>query len=183
MSLVNPAAGTYTIVVDGYAVPAGTTEYDYRDVYFAPSLGTVKVDESKPVKLANGASAQVGAEVLVAWRGSRGPSVLRRGPAGERPRHRRGHRQRRDREGHAVTHQRCDPYKGAGVPVSARPLSACCRLLDLLAACPGHDRDPSPRERAVLIGSEPHDGQVPLPGKDVDLHACTAARGQRAAQM
>lgn len=65
VSLVKPAAGTYTIVVDGYSVPAGTTEYDYRDVFFSTSLGTVKVDSSKPVELANGASAQVSAEVVV----------------------------------------------------------------------------------------------------------------------
>ncbi|MGW0316505.1 S8 family serine peptidase [Streptomyces flavidovirens] len=66
VSLVKPAAGTYRVVVDGYSVPAGTTAYDYRDVYFAPSLGRVKVDDSQVVKLANGASAQVKAEVVVA---------------------------------------------------------------------------------------------------------------------
>ncbi|MER6101983.1 S8 family serine peptidase [Streptomyces sp. NPDC001832] len=66
VSLVKPAAGTYTVVIDGYDVPAGTTTYDYRDVYYAPSLGTIKVDESKAVNLANGASAQIGAEVTVA---------------------------------------------------------------------------------------------------------------------
>ncbi|MDJ0463598.1 S8 family serine peptidase [Streptomyces sp. H27-C3] len=66
VSLVKPTAGTYRVVVDGYAIPAGTTAYDYRDVFFAPSLGSIKVDDSKVVKLANGASAQVAAEVLVA---------------------------------------------------------------------------------------------------------------------
>ncbi|HCA87188.1 MAG TPA: serine protease [Streptomyces sp.] len=66
VTLIEPEPGTYTIVVDGYAVPAGTTEYDYRDVYFASSLGEVKVDDSAVVKLGNGASAQVSAEVLVA---------------------------------------------------------------------------------------------------------------------
>lgn len=66
VSLADPAAGTYTVVIDGYDVPAGTTTYDYRDVYYAPSLGTIKVDESKAVNLANGASAQIGAEVAVA---------------------------------------------------------------------------------------------------------------------
>jgi hypothetical protein len=65
VSLADPAAGTYTIVVDAYSVPAGATAYDYRDVYYSPSLGSVKTDESKPVKLANGASARVSAEVLV----------------------------------------------------------------------------------------------------------------------
>ncbi|WP_240138675.1 S8 family serine peptidase [Streptomyces sp. MUM 178J] len=65
VSLTNPAAGTYTIVIDGYSVPAGTTEYDYRDVFFSSALGDVLVDSSVPVKLASGGSAQVGAEVLV----------------------------------------------------------------------------------------------------------------------
>ncbi|MBT2505255.1 S8 family serine peptidase [Streptomyces sp. ISL-98] len=66
VSLSKPAAGTYTIEVDGYAVGDAGTEYNYRDVYFAPSLGSVKVDDSQVVKLANGASAQVKAEVVVA---------------------------------------------------------------------------------------------------------------------
>ncbi|MEU5974318.1 S8 family serine peptidase [Streptomyces sp. NPDC047315] len=66
VSLIKPAAGTYTIVVDGYAVAAEGTEYDYRDVFFAPSLGELKVDPNKPVKLGTGESAQVSAEVVVA---------------------------------------------------------------------------------------------------------------------
>jgi hypothetical protein len=66
VSLVNPAPGTYTITVDGYSVPAGTTEYDYLDVYYASSLGEVKVDGTQVVTLANGASATVSAEVVVA---------------------------------------------------------------------------------------------------------------------
>ena len=66
VSLLEPAAGTYTVVISGYSVPAGTTEYDYRDVYYAPSLGAIEVGESEAVNLANGESAQVGAEVVVA---------------------------------------------------------------------------------------------------------------------
>ncbi|MEU6484723.1 S8 family serine peptidase [Streptomyces sp. NPDC046887] len=65
VSLVKPAAGTYEIVVDGYAIPSGSTTYDYKDVFFSSTLGTVKVDESKPVKLASGGTAQASAEVLV----------------------------------------------------------------------------------------------------------------------
>ncbi|MEU8518108.1 S8 family serine peptidase [Streptomyces sp. NBC_01216] len=66
VSLVKPAAGTYTIVIDGYSVQAeGGTTYDYKDVYYSSALGTVQVDETKRVKLANGATTQVGAEVLV----------------------------------------------------------------------------------------------------------------------
>ncbi|MEX0174024.1 S8 family serine peptidase [Streptomyces sp. LMG1-1-1.1] len=67
VSLVKPAPGTYTVVIDGYSVQAaGGTTYDYKDVYYSSALGTVKVDESKQVTLANGASAPVAAEVLVA---------------------------------------------------------------------------------------------------------------------
>ncbi|WP_406411746.1 S8 family serine peptidase [Streptomyces halstedii] len=66
VSLAKPAAGTYTVLVHGYSVSTGTTDYDYRDVYYSASLGQITVDESQAVKLANGASAQVGAEVVVA---------------------------------------------------------------------------------------------------------------------
>ncbi|MEV8452111.1 S8 family serine peptidase [Streptomyces sp. NPDC052095] len=66
VSLAKPAAGTYTVQIDGYDVPSGTSTYDYRDVYYAPSLGTIKVDESKAVNLANGASAEIAAEVVAA---------------------------------------------------------------------------------------------------------------------
>ncbi|MEU0522688.1 S8 family serine peptidase [Streptomyces niveus] len=65
VSLIKPAAGEYTFVVAGYSVPAGTTEYNYRDVFYSASLGKVTVGDT-PVKLANGASAEVSAEVTVA---------------------------------------------------------------------------------------------------------------------
>ncbi|MGA4848883.1 S8 family serine peptidase [Streptomyces sp. G5(2025)] len=63
VSLTKPAAGTYTIEVVGYSVPTGSTAYDYRDVFFSDALGKVTVDESKTVKLGNGASARVEAAV------------------------------------------------------------------------------------------------------------------------
>ncbi|CAL9439140.1 S8 family serine peptidase [Streptomyces sp. enrichment culture] len=66
VSLASPKAGTYTIEVDGYSVPAGTTEYDYLDVFFSATLGTVTVDGSAPVKLGTGAEATVSGEVTVA---------------------------------------------------------------------------------------------------------------------
>lgn len=65
VSLVNPAAGTYTIQVLGYAIPSGSTTYDYRDVFFSAALGSVQVDEAAAVNLATGATAQVSANVLV----------------------------------------------------------------------------------------------------------------------
>ncbi|MDT0439008.1 MULTISPECIES: S8 family serine peptidase [Streptomyces] len=57
VSIASPAAGTYTIEVDGYSIPAGTTAYDYRDVFFSTTLGTVGVDQSASVKLGTGQSA------------------------------------------------------------------------------------------------------------------------------
>ncbi|NJP53291.1 S8 family serine peptidase [Streptomyces sp. SBST2-5] len=66
VSIAEPAAGTYTVEVVGYSVPAGTTEYDYRDVFFSASLGTVSVDDSATVKLGTGDSAEVSAEVTAA---------------------------------------------------------------------------------------------------------------------
>ncbi|MFB7375137.1 S8 family serine peptidase [Streptomyces sp. NPDC056222] len=67
VSLVKPAAGTYTVVIDGYSVQAeGGTTFDYKDVYYSAALGSVQVDASKSYALANGATAKVGAEILVA---------------------------------------------------------------------------------------------------------------------
>ncbi|MFJ8191578.1 S8 family serine peptidase [Streptomyces sp. NPDC096094] len=63
VSVPKPAAGAYTVEVVGYAVPSGSTEYDYRDVYFAASLGSVAVDGSASVKLGAGGSATVSAGV------------------------------------------------------------------------------------------------------------------------
>ncbi|GAA1432388.1 S8 family serine peptidase [Microlunatus lacustris] len=56
VSLANPAPGTYTVDVIGYAVPEGTTAYDYLDVYFAASLGTLDVS-SAPIVLGTAKSA------------------------------------------------------------------------------------------------------------------------------
>ncbi|GAA4021478.1 MULTISPECIES: S8 family serine peptidase [Streptomyces] len=66
VSVADPAAGTYTIEVIGYAVPAGSTAYDYQDVFFSAALGSVTVDDSTPVKLATGASTTVSGSVTAA---------------------------------------------------------------------------------------------------------------------
>ncbi|MGW4288569.1 S8 family serine peptidase [Streptomyces sp. NPDC004673] len=66
VSVPSPAAGTYTVEVVGYSVPAGSTDYDYRDVFFSDTLGAVTVDGSAPVKLATGASTTVSGQVTAA---------------------------------------------------------------------------------------------------------------------
>ena len=50
VTINNPPAGTYDVLVDGFDVPAGTTTYNYLDVFFSPSLGTLTVDGT-PVSL------------------------------------------------------------------------------------------------------------------------------------
>ncbi|MBT2417174.1 S8 family serine peptidase [Streptomyces sp. ISL-22] len=59
VKVANPAAGAYRIEVIGYSVPGGSTAYDYLDVFYSASLGTVTVDGSAPVKLGTGDSATV----------------------------------------------------------------------------------------------------------------------------
>ncbi|WP_329789221.1 S8 family serine peptidase [Lentzea sp. DG1S-22] len=45
-TVTNPAAGLWRVQVDGYAVPAGTTAYDYFDVYTSAALGTLTVSDT-----------------------------------------------------------------------------------------------------------------------------------------
>ncbi|MEV0688783.1 S8 family serine peptidase [Streptomyces sp. NPDC050388] len=63
VSIAKPAAGTYTVQVVGYSVPAGSAEYDYRDVFFSATLGEVTVDGATSVKLGTGDSATVSGSV------------------------------------------------------------------------------------------------------------------------
>lgn len=50
VTIANPAAGTYTIVVDGYAVPSGSTTFDYVDVFANPALGKVEVTDANALR-------------------------------------------------------------------------------------------------------------------------------------
>jgi len=43
VSYVDPKPGTYTITVDGYEVPAGTTTFTLNDAFTSPELGTLTV--------------------------------------------------------------------------------------------------------------------------------------------
>jgi len=56
VSIPAPPAGDYTVEVDAYNVPSGTTAYDYRDAFFSPTLGTLTAAIS-PVGLGAGGSA------------------------------------------------------------------------------------------------------------------------------
>ncbi|MFG3703828.1 S8 family serine peptidase [Micromonospora sp. NPDC047670] len=58
VTINNPAAGTYRVVVEGYAVDGagGSTAYDYRDSFSAAALGSLSAPAT-PLTLANGATA------------------------------------------------------------------------------------------------------------------------------
>ncbi|PXY31082.1 S8 family serine peptidase [Prauserella muralis] len=46
VTVANPAAGTWRVEIDGYAVPSGSTEFDYLDTYAAPGLGAIEVSDT-----------------------------------------------------------------------------------------------------------------------------------------
>jgi hypothetical protein len=52
----------WVALVDGYAVPAGTTEYDYLDVFTNPAFGSVAVTDANAAR-ASGTSWTVPATV------------------------------------------------------------------------------------------------------------------------
>jgi hypothetical protein len=55
VTIPNPVAGTWTIRVDGFDVPAGSTTYDYIDVFFTtPSFGSISVTDANAVRPAGG---------------------------------------------------------------------------------------------------------------------------------
>ena len=66
--LANPAAGhVHRRRSTATRSRPGTTAYDYLDVFYAPSLGAIKVDESAPFDLASGASRTVTGKVKAYW--------------------------------------------------------------------------------------------------------------------
>ena len=77
VSIRNPVAGTYTVEVVGYGVPAGTTAYDYRDIFYTTSLGAIEIPATA-VELGTGDTATLRGSLLVEAAPSAG-----RGLAGE----------------------------------------------------------------------------------------------------
>jgi subtilisin family serine protease len=51
VTIANPAAGLWAVLVDGFSVPAGATTYNYVDVFFTTSgLGTVSVTDANALR-------------------------------------------------------------------------------------------------------------------------------------
>ncbi|WP_407938393.1 S8 family serine peptidase [Nocardioides scoriae] len=50
VTIANPKAGTYRVVVDGYSVPSGSTQYSYTDVFTNPAFGSVAVQDANALR-------------------------------------------------------------------------------------------------------------------------------------
>ena len=58
VTIANPAAGAWRVVVDGFAIPNGTTTFNYIDVFVNAALGSVQVTDANALRAA-GASWDV----------------------------------------------------------------------------------------------------------------------------
>jgi hypothetical protein len=65
VTIPNPAAGRWVAVVDGYAVPAGTTAYDYFDAFTNPAFGGIAANDPSAAH-ASGSAWTVPATVTAA---------------------------------------------------------------------------------------------------------------------
>lgn len=50
VTVSNPAAGVWIALIDGYSVPAGTTTYNYVDVFANPAFGSVSVTDANALR-------------------------------------------------------------------------------------------------------------------------------------
>jgi hypothetical protein len=50
VTIANPAAGTWVVLVDGYSVPAGTTTYNYVDVFVNAAFGSISVTDANALR-------------------------------------------------------------------------------------------------------------------------------------
>ncbi len=52
VTIANPAAGNWVVLIDGFAVPAGTTTYNYVDVFTNAAFGSVSVTDANALRAA-----------------------------------------------------------------------------------------------------------------------------------
>ncbi|MBI5651264.1 MAG: S8 family serine peptidase [Chloroflexi bacterium] len=50
VTIANPAAGNWLVLIDGFAVPAGTTSYQYVDVFTNAAFGSVSVTDANALR-------------------------------------------------------------------------------------------------------------------------------------
>ena len=66
VTVANPAAGTWVVLVDGFSVPAGSTQYDYVDVFTNPAFGSVSVTDANALRPAGSTWAVPGSVTATA---------------------------------------------------------------------------------------------------------------------
>jgi len=50
VTIANPAAGAWLVLIDGYSVPAGTTSYNYLDVFVNAAFGSISVTDANALR-------------------------------------------------------------------------------------------------------------------------------------
>jgi hypothetical protein len=50
VTIANPAAGNWVVLVDGYSVPSGSTTYNYVDVFANPAFGSVSITDADALR-------------------------------------------------------------------------------------------------------------------------------------
>jgi len=50
VTINNPAAGLWVVLIDGFAVPAGTTTYNYVDVFINAAFGSISVTDANALR-------------------------------------------------------------------------------------------------------------------------------------
>jgi hypothetical protein len=60
VTIANPAPGTWVTLVDGYAVPAGSTSYDYVDAFTNSAFGSVAITDANALRPAGSSWAVPG---------------------------------------------------------------------------------------------------------------------------
>jgi subtilisin family serine protease len=50
VTIANPAAGNWLVLIDGFSVPAGTTTYNYVDVFVNPAFGSVSITDANALR-------------------------------------------------------------------------------------------------------------------------------------
>ncbi|MEU2249048.1 S8 family serine peptidase [Streptomyces sp. NPDC019224] len=63
--LDKPRPGYYLLYIAGTDVPSGSTSFDVQDTMFSTSLGSVTMDQDKPVRLTTGESTKVSGRLVV----------------------------------------------------------------------------------------------------------------------
>jgi hypothetical protein len=63
VSVSDPVPGTYQVLVDGFAIPSGSTQFDYLDVFYSSALGSLQIPKTV-VSLPTGGSTTVTGSVV-----------------------------------------------------------------------------------------------------------------------